>query len=250
MTAQTLACRSVRDWTPTVDCRSTLNRAADGAVALEGRGEPVEWLVHMRRLPAEHMLDAVLTSGRAINEEASLRAAARHLATFFLNACAEPISGAAYRHVLEQGTQMHLGELSEPRFRLPRDRVETLARAQLAFLKKCGAIFDRRVDAERIIDGQGDLRPEHVCVRPEPAVIDCLEFAKELRVLDPADEIAFLDLECERSIVAFERLPHGPDVLLFDGHRVAHPLSGLACRAGVLFAKPSVGCVRKIPYAT
>ena len=29
-------------------------------------------------------------------------------------------------------------------------------------------------------------------------IIDCLEFSRALRLLDPADEIAFLALECER----------------------------------------------------
>ena len=48
------------------------------------------------------------------------------------------------------------------------------------------------------MDGHGDLRPEHICLTPEPVVIDCLEFCSELRELDPADELAFLALECER----------------------------------------------------
>ena len=36
----------------------------------------------------------------------------------------------------------------------------------------------------------------------EPAVIDCLEFALELRLLDSADEVGFLALECERAHAA------------------------------------------------
>ena len=39
MTAQTLACRSVRDWTPTVDCRST-SLSRDGKLAAVGIGPP------------------------------------------------------------------------------------------------------------------------------------------------------------------------------------------------------------------
>ena len=176
----------------------TLTRAEGGALALEGDGEPIDWLVQMRRLPADGMLDAILTSGRTIDEEAHIRATARYLATFLLNARVQPISGHAYRDVLATGTQMDLDELLEPRFGLRRGRVEMLGRSQLAFLKTRSEILDRRVDTGRIIDGHGDLRPEHVCVRPTPAFIDCLEFDRELRVLDPADEIAFLSLECER----------------------------------------------------
>jgi aminoglycoside phosphotransferase family enzyme len=54
------------------------------------------------------------------------------------------------------------------------------------------------VDAGCLVEGHGDLRPEHICVGREPAIIDCLEFDRDLRVLDPADELAFLGLECER----------------------------------------------------
>jgi uncharacterized protein len=40
-----------------------LNVGADGALALGGDGEIVDWLVRMRRLPAERMLDRAIASG-------------------------------------------------------------------------------------------------------------------------------------------------------------------------------------------
>ena len=49
-----------------------------------------------------------------------------------------------------------------------------------------------------IVEGHGDLRPEHVCLHPRIAVIDCLEFSRELRIIDAVDEVGFLALECER----------------------------------------------------
>jgi aminoglycoside phosphotransferase family enzyme len=54
------------------------------------------------------------------------------------------------------------------------------------------------VRAGKIVDVHGDLRPEHVCLRPDVHIIDCLEFSPELRLADSADELAFLALECER----------------------------------------------------
>jgi aminoglycoside phosphotransferase family enzyme len=36
-----------------------------------------------------------------------------------------------------------------------------------------------------------------VCLLSEPVIIDCLEFDPELRLLDPADELSFLTVECE-----------------------------------------------------
>jgi aminoglycoside phosphotransferase family enzyme len=50
-----------------------------------------------------------------------------------------------------------------------------------------------------VIDAHGDLRPEHVFLLADQVqVIDCLEFSAELRLLDSAEEIAFLALELER----------------------------------------------------
>jgi aminoglycoside phosphotransferase family enzyme len=59
-------------------------------------------------------------------------------------------------------------------------------------------LLEERAAQGRIVEGHGDLRPEHVFLDGEPRIIDCLEFDRDLRLLDPVDELAFLGLECER----------------------------------------------------
>jgi aminoglycoside phosphotransferase family enzyme len=58
--------------------------------------------------------------------------------------------------------------------------------------------MERRVEAGRIVEGHGDLRPEHVSMTDPPAIIDCLEFSLALRSVDPFEEIVFLGLDCAR----------------------------------------------------
>ena len=53
-----------------------------------------------------------------------------------------------------------------------------------------------RLTAGRIVEGHGDLRPEHIYLGDPPAAIDCLEFSRRLRLLDPFEELAFLGMEC------------------------------------------------------
>jgi aminoglycoside phosphotransferase family enzyme len=103
-----------------------------------------------------------------------------------------------YRARLERGVREDVDALSAPRYGLSRERLGRLARAPLELLHRNPLLFDRRVQAGRIVEGHGDLRPEHICVGGRGAIIDCLEFSRDLRVLDPLDELAFLALECER----------------------------------------------------
>jgi aminoglycoside phosphotransferase family enzyme len=177
---------------------SAITCAPGGTLAFDGQGEQIDWVIRMRRLPADRMLDAIITSGRATGEERDIRTVAVYLARFLSAARPVPMSGSDYRARLEQGVREDAQALSAPRYRLSRGRLEALARAQLALLERRPLLFDERVQAGRIIEGHGDLRPEHICVRSDPAIIDCLEFSKDLRVLDAADELAFLALECER----------------------------------------------------
>ena len=78
--------------------------------------------------------------------------------------------------------------------RLPQfDRID---RAQRRFLGECApALFERAAD-RRIVDGHGDLRPEHIFLGEPLAVIDRLEFDARLRAVDPLDEIESLAVEC------------------------------------------------------
>ena len=88
--------------------------------------------------------------------------------------------------------------LLEPRFALPAGLVRRADAVLQRFMSQCGGLIAARFRRRRIVDGHGDLRPEHIWMDRPIHIIDCLEFSTRLRALDPLDEIAFLDLECER----------------------------------------------------
>jgi len=58
-------------------------------------------------------------------------------------------------------------------------------------------LFDERVAAGRIVEGHGDLRPQHICFTEPLAIFDCIEFSFHFRRIDVADELAFLAAECD-----------------------------------------------------
>ncbi|MDA8128701.1 MAG: hypothetical protein M0Z73_08420 [Betaproteobacteria bacterium] len=173
-----------------------LVRDAAGCLRLGGEGETLDWLVRMVRLPADRMLDHLLRS--ATVTQAEITRLARRLACFYATACAEAITPEAYRRSLAGQVRDNLRELSSPEFGFEANTLETIAGAQLRFLRDHAELFDARVRQGRIVEGHGDLRPEHVCLLPDPVVIDCLEFNRAYRILDPADELGYLALECER----------------------------------------------------
>lgn len=168
----------------------------DGGLKLEGEGRVVDWLVQMRRLPADRMLGAVIREGTVDAED--VRKLSQVLADFYRLSPSLPISPAEYRRRFEEDIQSNLIELCDIRYALPRAQVDRLAAAQRQFLTDQGDLLEQRARDGRIIDAHGDLRPQHIFLTPEPVIIDCLEFNREFRILDPVDELAYLSMECER----------------------------------------------------
>lgn len=171
-----------------------LMRAPDGALRVGGAGEVVDWLVEMKRLPAAQMLDVQIRKGAV---DMGLVGRAAELLTAFYGR-AEPAGWDAleYRRRLEVAVRHSRDELLRLRHRLGVDSIDAIAAGQLATLARHAPLFAAR--AGRVVDAHGDLRPEHVCLLPAPVIIDCLEFDRDLRLLDPLSELAFLSLECER----------------------------------------------------
>jgi len=172
---------------------AALTRTDAGRVEFDGPGRVLDWLVVMRRLPAAAMLDAALRAG-AVDPAAVDRIAAL-LAGFYRNAAPAPLDPDAYRDRLAATMADNRAVLGAAAG-LDQDLVAALSAWQEEFLRDHRALPGAR--AGHLVDAHGDLRPEHVCLAPEPAIIDCLEFDAELRRLDPLDELAYLALECER----------------------------------------------------
>ncbi len=169
---------------------------AKGRLVLERSGEAIEWLVKMRRLPAEHMLEHLITGGKV--HEADLHPVARMLATFYKDSAPVSIDGKRYHSQRARDIEYSLRELSRPQYELPGVLIDRIGDVARELLKGEPALFETRAAQGKIIEGHGDLRPGHICLKPRPVIFDCLEFNRQFRLIDPADELAFLAMECER----------------------------------------------------
>jgi aminoglycoside phosphotransferase family enzyme len=164
------------------------------AIGGDGEGEIVDWLVVMRRLPADRMLPPMLARGAATPADAD--AIGDLLAGFYRASRPASWSGAEYRRRLRDEAAAVAAELVARG--APGARVGRLAQAQLDAIAREARALDARIAAGRVVEAHGDLRPEHVCLEVPPVVIDPLEFNDDLRTLDTASELAFFALECER----------------------------------------------------
>jgi aminoglycoside phosphotransferase family enzyme len=171
-----------------------LTRDVAGRLALAGEGHVVDWLVRMRRLPAERMLDRALASGRACLDDARRLGAV--LARFYGRERPIAFAGGAYHERLVRDVRASAAELRRTDD-VDCERVAAVERDLLAFLEGARDAVERRAGERRIVEVHGDLRPEHVDLGPPVLVIDCLEFNRDMRILDPLDELGFLALECE-----------------------------------------------------
>jgi uncharacterized protein len=166
-----------------------------GKLQLGGEGEPLDWLVKMKRLPADRAVDVLLRTKKLAFDDATW--IAQHLARWYAGLPPAPLGGAEYRQMLERHVRANGAALVEA---LPadRERVGRIQGAQLRLLRVHADLFDERVERGRVVEGHGDLRPEHIYLTDPPAIIDCIEFSAELRSVDIADELCFLGMECRR----------------------------------------------------
>ena len=171
-----------------------LRQAPDGALSLEKAGVPVEWLVVMKRLDRDLTLEAFLKRGQP--PRGAIEAIARLLIAHYDRSRVDAQAGAVYLTHLATECALNRRILEPDRFGL--DRASTLWALDALDRRFSSARpeIEARIGAGLIVDGHGDLRPEHIWLGDRLQIFDRLEFDPRMRVIDPFDEFNYLGLEC------------------------------------------------------
>ncbi len=170
--------------------------ATSRGLAIGANAAIVDWLVVMRRLDESRTFEQAILQHRI--EPWQLDPLAATLVQFYRRAAPVLLPPAVHLRDWHDNLAMNQRVLLDPRLGSPAGLVRRLASVQREFLSRHGEVLAARVRARHIVDGHGDLRPEHIWLGDPIEIIDCLEFNARLRAVDPFDEIAFLSLECER----------------------------------------------------
>lgn len=161
-----------------------------------GAGPVVDWLLMMRRLDQKRMLGVVL-SEQALTR-GDLDAVLVFLIDFYRSRNPLPFTTEGYLRRVRARMDEALGALRRGGVGLAATAIEPLVSALRAALAALSGELAVRAQGHHIVEGHGDLRAEHICLGPPVQIIDALEVYDELRMLDTAEEIAMLALECER----------------------------------------------------
>lgn len=123
-----------------------LTLLADGRLAIEGAGVTLDWRVRMRRLPEHRTLEHLIVRGELAPE--------------------------------------HVAQIGEVLARFYRGLAPAEVDAQ-RYVELLRAKIEARAVGGHVVEGHGDLRPEHVFLLDAPVIIDCLQSNCALRLVDP-----------------------------------------------------------------
>jgi len=172
-----------------------------GRLQLGGDGPPVDFAVHMRRMPERNRCDRRLLEGR-LERDAIVRLADT-LASFHADVGPAEAQFSVHgnreaiaANVRENFTQTR-GSITK---HIAPPQATDLERSQLAFLQNHAEVFAFRLESGRVRDGHGDLRLEHIYLDdeaspPEVTILDCIEFSDRFRFADVAADVGFLAMD-------------------------------------------------------
>jgi aminoglycoside phosphotransferase family enzyme len=171
-------------------------------------GEVVEYAVKMKRIPQDTLMKSMFSRGEL--HEGHLKEIARVLCDFHSNAerspeidkFGEPDAFKINTDENFEQTKKYLGTTIE------KGDFHALRNWTNHFYKENKGLFQERVEAGKIRDCHGDLHMEHICLKEELAIIDCIEFNDRFRYSDTLADVAFLlmDLEYQGGIGLADRL--------------------------------------------
>ncbi|MFQ6019422.1 MAG: AAA family ATPase [Dehalococcoidia bacterium] len=169
---------------------------AKGGVAVGGRGRVLEYAVHMRRLPADRMMDRLLERD-AVTVGMVGRLADR-LAEFHRRAetglriarYGDWAIRFAWRENFRQWAP-YIGYTITPA------QDELLREYVRSFLRRRRRLMRRRREELRIRDCHGDLRADAVCISDGVCIFDCIEFNRRFRYTDVAGDVGFLAMDLD-----------------------------------------------------
>jgi len=171
--------------------------ASREGVRVGGRGQVVDYVLKMARLPQEGMMDEVAARGELTLADLDRLVAV--LAPFYRQAATGP-------HINRYGEPAVIAYNHEENFArmkaqvgkvITRELFESIRDFARGFLVEQRPLLRRRLREGRIRDCHGDLHLRNLCRANGIYVFDCIEFNPRFRYGDVAADVAFLAMDLD-----------------------------------------------------
>jgi uncharacterized protein len=183
-----------------------ITREGNGALALDGNGEPVEWAVEMARFDEERTLDRLVQCGE-LDERLLAKLA---IAVAAMHERAEPVEPTPWIAALEQFIGNSTSTFQRHPVLFGETAVIDLERQSLAALNRLRPLLTERGKQGLIRRGHGDLHLGNIAVlNGEPIAFDALEFDPLIASGDLLYDLAFLLMD----LLEFDRRAAANQVL-------------------------------------
>lgn len=173
-------------------------RRPDGGLSFDGPGEPVEWVLVMRRFEQEGLFDRLAEAGRLTPELMT----ALTDAVLAFHAEAERLdarhAGGGGEAGLRYAAEETLEEFAERPDLFPEAEVADLNARLQAALARQGGLLDARLAEGFVRRCHGDLHLRNIClIEGRPTLFDCIEFNDDFASIDLLYDLAYLLMDLE-----------------------------------------------------
>ena len=175
---------------------AAITKAPNGALALDGDGAAIDWVVVMQRFDQDQLLDALAQKPGALSR-AHMENLAESLFAFH-QACeiVKDRGGFEASAAIARGNVEMLHKFGDSTF--DSRKMADLAGFTEAALARTEALLETRRDSGRVRRAHGDLHLRNiVLLGDKPTPFDCIEFNDDFAVIDVLYDLAFLLMDLD-----------------------------------------------------
>ena len=154
-----------------------------------------DYAVKMKRLDNEKMMDRLLKQGKVTEDD--VERIAGIIADF--HGKIEVIKGdygtseIAWKQIVDLG---NFKDVIEEACGIG-GKVDIILDGSRNFIEKNKGLFDKRISQGKVRDCHGDLHSGNIFLVDGIVIFDCIEFSKDFRYIDVANEIAFMAMDLD-----------------------------------------------------
>lgn len=166
-------------------------------IGIGNHGEILDYVLKMRRLPQEKMLNVLLEQDR-VSEDMMSEVAARVSAFHKIAETGININEYGTISSITNNTEENFNQTENSIGRtISRRKYQKIRQYTRDFLADNKLLFEGRVFNGKIRDCHGDLHAAHICFTGDICIFDCIEFNDRFRYGDVASEVAFLAMDLD-----------------------------------------------------